>query len=572
MDILPRQLLELKNVPKDIFDEQLDALTVITEGRYDPVAFVENILGLTLYEEQKVWLWATTYTQQQKCYDLMMKKGIYFTTPENLISEIELLYTTNKHILAVANQIGKTFLASLKHIWSLFYKVGIRVNAEHLDMAEYKTLNISPHSDQSHKCFEYVQRILRGELVYYDPISNSTKVNKLHPVIEGFQTGQNENLGELKFGNGAIFYSKSSAQDKATSRAGEQFGLITFDECAQSRHLMSEITMLQSRLIRYGYSFDLVSSPEVEKPSHQAYYRLVKKGSALKDGWFALTNIGLLKNVYIHPEQKQKAIDDITSTDKIKAIQMLEGRFVSAGKRFIPMEAVNQLFNHNGRVRKLEMGLPGRKYLLVADWGMSDTGDPSWFFVLDWTDFVTENRVDIVHHEIIKGGSPTMQLTALRVIYQNFGGNGEKDGEGNTIWEPCIFVTDTNSMGGVMIKKMLWDLKPVSFDSHGSQKDQMLAELHNALNWKRDFEYDDDGNVIERNPDFGKIRSYYIEELEEQLGSYNIIDDKKLETDAVMSLGMGIWYLEKKIPKKPQQRMALNPLSRYNQIRSNSSL
>lgn len=560
---------QLKQLPSNLLQEQFDIIRLVAEGRADPVLFVEKVIGLTLYPEQKVWLWATTHTQKQKCYDLMMELGIVFSTRENLINDIELVYQHSKHVLAVANQIGKTFLAALKHIWSLFYKIGIRVNAEHLDMAEYKTLNISPHSDQSYKCYEYVQRMLRGELVYFDPHTSSTMVNKLHPLIEGFLVGHNDNLGELKFANGSLFYSKSSGQDKATGRAGEQFGLITFDECAQSRHLQSEITMLLSRLIRYGYCFDLVSSPESEKPSHQAYYRLVKKGSKLQDGWFGLTNISLDKNVYIHPEQKEKAKEDIRTTDIAKYKQMVQGLFVSTGARFLALEVVAKMFEHGGRLSKIQVGVKGRKYLLIADWGMSDTGDPSWFFVLDYTDYLTDDRIDLVYHEKVQGGSPAMQLAALRIIFQNFGGHGEKDSEGNVTWEPVRFITDTNSMGGVMIKKMLADLHPISFDSHGGIKDQMLAALHGALNFKREYEVNAvSGDITEKNLNFGKIRSYYIEELEEQLGSYQV-EDSKLEQDAVMTLGMGVWYLEKKIPKKPQRVLSLNPLSRYNQVTGN---
>ncbi len=562
------QLLQLKQFPKEVMGEQLEVLSKIVRWREDPVAFVEEALGLSLYDEQKVWLWASTHTQKEKCYRLMTERVIYFSTPEGLITDIDKLYNITKHILATANQIGKTFMAALKHIWSLFFKIGIRVSAEHIDMAEYKTLNISPHSDQSHKCFEYVQRILRGELVYYDPRTDSTKVNKVDDIVAGFLVGQNANLGELKFANGAIFYSKSAAQDKATARAGEQFGLITFDECAQSLHLMSEITMLQSRLIRYGYSFDLVSSPEVEKPSHQTYYRLVKQGMKLENGWFSLTNIGLDANVYIHPEQKEKAKEDIRSTDIQKYKQMIEGKFVSTGNRFLALEVVAQIFLKDRPVRMIEQGLPGRKYLLIADWGFSDTGDPSWFFVLDWTDFL-EGKVDIVYHLKLVGANPTMALATLRVIFQNFGGFGKLDAEGNVEWHPVKFITDTNSLGGIMIKKMLFDLKPISFDAHGGQKDQMLAELHNSLNFERKYDVNQEtGDVIEHNPSFGKVRSYYIEELEEQLGSYQI-DDKKIEQDAVITLGMGIWYLERKIPKKPQQKIGLNPLGRYNQIRGN---
>lgn len=548
--------------------KQLDAVAIVTQGREDPVLFLEKALGLNFYPQQKIWLWATTHTQKEKCYRLMREMNIFFTTPDDLISQMDTLYGFDKHILAVANQIGKTFLTACKHIWSLYFKIGIRVSPQHFMTAEYKTLNISPHSDQSSKGLEYVERIIRGEMIFYDEKTNTTRANEVHPVIEGFLVGKNENLGELRFANGSFFYSKSSGQDKGTSRAGEQFGYISFDECAQSRHLNTEIAMLLSRLIRYGYSFDLISSPEVEKPSHQAYYRLVKKGGKLEDGWFALTNIGFDTNTFIHPDQKEKAKESLRSTDIQKYKQMIEGKFVMTGNRFLPLQAVERLFNHGGRLRRLQQGIPGRKYLLCADWGMSDTGDASWFFVLDWTDYIRLNRIDIVAHEKVVGGSPTMQLAALRIMYQNFGGDGEKDSEGNVVWEKVLFISDTNSLGGVMIKKMLFDLHPLSFGSHGGQKDQMLAAVQATLTFGRDFTVDEvTGEIVEKNPDYGKVRSYFIEELEEQLGSYKV-EDTKIEQDAVMSLGMGLWYLEKRIPKTPDKKMALNPLSRYNSLRS----
>jgi hypothetical protein len=244
---------------------------------------------------------------------------------------------------------------------------------------------------------------------------------------------------------------------------------------------------------------------------------------------------------------------------------MIEGKFISMGTRFFPIECVSQIFSRE-IVERIESGIAGRKYLLIADWGMSNTGDPSWFFVLDYTDYLSDNKIKLVSHQKIVGGSPTMQLATLRVIYQNFGGGGKKDDEGNVIWHPVIFITDTNSLGGIIIKKMLFDLHPVSFDSHGNQKDQMLASLNEVVNFNREFVITSTGDLIENNPDFGKLRSYFIEELEEQMGGYQV-DDKKIEQDAVMTLGMGIWYLERRIPKNINQKIDLNPNSRYNEIR-----
>jgi len=50
------------------------------------------------------------------------------------------------------------------------------------------------------------------------------------------------------------------------------------------------------------------------------------------------------------------------------------------------------------------------------------------------------------------------------------------------------------------------------------------------------------------------------------MGGYQV-DDAKIEQDAVMTLGMGVWYLERKIPKKTNLKIDLNPNSRYNEIR-----
>ena len=77
-------------------------------------------------------------------------------------------------------------------------------------------------------------------------------------------------------------------------------------------------------------------------------------------------------------------------------------------------------------------------------------------------------------------------------------------------------------------------------------KDEMLFLLARAMTYGRKIETLGDGRIQELCPDFGKIRSYYIPELEEQLSNYRI-EDKKLEQDEVMALGLAIWYCEKKL-------------------------
>lgn len=561
---------DLAKAKRTLSKNQIEILRLVAEGRLDPVFFGQATLGLKFYDEQKIWLWASTKTQKEKCIETAKK--INFAYNENDFDSIEdyfeRVYTeVDQHILCTANQIGKTFLTAVKHCWSLYYKIGRTASGNQNFMKmEYKTLNVSPHSDQSAKCKEYVENLFKGQLVYFNPITKTLEANNVHPVVSGFILGGNANLGELICKNGSIFYSKSTGQDKGTSRAGEQFGYISYDECAQSRHLQEELPMLQSRILRYGYCFDLISSPEAGKPSHLYYSRLVKDGHKLEEGktWWSFTGISFEDNIFIAEEQKQKSMKRIMDTDPEKAKQMLRGLFITTGDKLLSLELVKQIFDAGPKKPQMEYGEPGRKYLITADWGMSDTGDNSAFFVIDYTDMQTQNIVHIVNHEVIKGGSPTMQFTRLRIMFENFGGHGLKDDAGNWRVHPVKVVTDSNSLGGVIIKKMISELKPYGFGSKGGQKDQMIAEAYNMLNFKREFEIDKStGDIHEKNKSFGMVRSYYIPKLEEQLGVYKV-DDEKIEQDLVVSLFMGLWFLRKKIPSSKIQKLDINPNSGYN--------
>jgi hypothetical protein len=558
----------MSNQNKQLTPDQREALQTIAKGRKDIVYFAEKMLGINFYDEQRIWMWASTKTNRSAC--IALAEDIDFDLPE-MFQDHDQYFTAlyagiDQHILCTANQIGKTFLTAIKHCWSNYYKIGRNVVGDKFESMEYKTLNVSPHSDQANKCKEYVEMLFMGQVVFYSPEEDMLVSNQVHQAVEGFVSGGNKSIGELTFANGAIFYSKSTGQDKGTARAGEQFGYISYDECAQSRHLKDELPMLQSRVIRYGYSFDLISSPEAGKPSHLYYSRLVKKGMKLDGTWWGFTGIPLDKNKFIPEKQREKAKKRIEDTDPEKAKQMLRGLFISTGEKFISMEVVQQIFDKS--VQQLDEGIKGNRYLITADWGMADTGDKTVFYVLDYTEWWTKKKIKIVYEEVIQGGSPTMQFATLRVLFDKFGGHGSKDNEGEWETYPVKLVTDSNSLGGTIIKKMIKELKPYGFGSKGGQKDEMLAISYNLLNYERDFKsHPLEATVIENNPDFGVLRSFYIPELEEQLGIYKI-DDTKIEQDRVMSLFMGLYYIKKKLPQQPNAKLDLNMNTNYNNMRS----
>lgn len=530
----------LSDEEKERFVELIEK---VSRGRNDIIYFSEELLGIPLNKFQKRFLKRST-TPRSKW------REVFDNIPDTFEDIGGMLF--GKNIACPSNQIGKTVMISIKHIWMCYYKIGLDLDGKLIDQAYYSTLNISPHSRQVKQCYQYVEEILEQKFIIN--IEQKKSINELHPLLKDFRVGGNKNLGELRFSNKSIFYSVPVGQDQGASLAGGQFAYISYDECAQSLHLRNELgAKILSRLIKYGVCLDLISTPEVDSPSHQYYMHIMRVGLAMADGWYTETGI-LDDNEFIPKEQRERIKVDLLSTDPNKYRQVVMGDFITGGKRFFDAAEIENLW-------KLDSKQPCKKnhsYLLVADWGMADTGDPSVFKILDYTDYLKSGKIKIVSHEEIKGGSPQMQFALLRTLYEEYTW-ARDDG---TEKQP-IFLMDAEALGGVLIKKLLVNLKPKAFSI---DKDEALFMLKKEMSLGRKFEISEvDGSTIEHNPEFGSIESYYIEELNEQLGTYHI-EDKKLKKDYVMTLMMGISYIIKKIPKGQVKKVEMNTLAGYNAI------
>ncbi len=322
-----------------------------------------------------------------------------------------------------------------------------------------------------------------------------------------------------------------------------------------SLHLRDELpAKIQSRLLDSGGPMDIIGTPEVDKPSHVYYQRIVKYGLKLKDGFFTMIG-GIANNIFIGENEKNSILASIKQTDKEKYRQVAFGDFVSTGAKLFPNAAIEQLWEN---YQPIEMGMPGHKYIIGVDWGFSDTGDPSVFYVIDITELMNflnkKPPVDGVHYRIafkesVKGASPYAALARLKILQMDF--------------NDADIIHDSSSMGGIIISKMLKEMRVRhlhDFSISRAPKDDMLFYLVLCLTEGRKISTDEDGKITELNKNFGKIRSFVIPELEEQLGNYRV-DDKKLEQDEVMALGMAIWYCEKKIAKHQTKVFDINLLA-----------
>jgi len=505
----------------------------VAHGRKDPVFFGEYFLGIHFHPSQKIWLWLTTKTRIADAYELAMVEGIALPPLEDMMTHNFL-----KNILCPANRFGKTFVTSIKHIWYNFYKIGCHGQPSYIHDIRYSTLNISPHSLQVDAAYRYIVDIFNDKLIY----EWEGEKRRNHCRIKTFLVDHKQVKREIIFNNNSSIKGVPTGEDQASSLAGTQFFYISYDEAPQSLHLRQELpAKIQSRLIDSGGPLDIIGTPEVDKPSHAYYQRIVKQGIELKKGFFTL--LGKLDdNIFIGKEEKRSTLEAIRQTDPEKYRQVAFGEFVNSGAKLLPTIAIDKMWDEE---YKIEMGKPGHLYIIGVDWGFSDTGDPTVFYVVDYTELMKllENKKTeinkilyrIAFRESIKGGSPYTVLARLKILQQDF--------------NEAKIIHDSSSMGGVIIKKMLKEMHVqhlYDFTIARSPKDEMLFLLARALTYGRKTETTSDGRVKELCPEFGKIRSYYIPELEEQLSNYRM-EDKKLEQDEVMSLGMAIWYCEKKL-------------------------
>lgn len=520
--------------------EFLALLQKIERGRDDIPYFATEMLGMELTPFQREFL-DRTGTPRNEWY------GKYPDVPADAGSG--LLY--GKNIAYPGNQSGKTVMIAIKHIHFNFYKKGLELDEVLVDEAKYKTLNVSPAARQTRQCYQYVKEILTEEFLIKKS-GAPARMNRLHPILKDFLIGENVTLGELRFRNKSIMYSVPTGHDQASSLAGGQFGYISYDECSQSLHLETELgAKILSRLISYGVCLDLVSTAEVDSKSQQFYLRIVNQGLRYEAGYWSLCG-SFTSNQFISEEQKKMIMDELLKTDKARYRQVVFGDFVSAGGRFFDPRVIERMF----RLKAKSRAVPGRKYLMVSDWGMADEGDPSVHFVLDYTDWFDGGTMKLVADEEMKGGSPHMQFALARTLYDAY----TYVMPGDEHETRPVYVMDAAALGGVTIKKLMANLQPRGFDI---EKDEALLMLKKVMEEDRDFyESDADGAVIEKNPNYGRLECYYVESLSEQLSLYQL-EDGNLKQDHVMTLMMGVAWIYKKV-KRRGKPVDINPLASNN--------
>ena len=338
----------LKSSPEHLQSGIKDTALMIARGRKDPILFGQEMLGLQFHDSQKIWLWITTKTQIRKAVELAIKEEIQLPLIEDYKTALDIdaivkIFENHdflKNVLCPSNRFGKTFVTAVKHCWYNFYKIGMHGDPKQIRTARYSTLNISPHSLQVDAAYRYIIDIFQDKFVYWwdgKRVRNNCR-------IKSFLKSYKQQKREILFTNNAYVKGVPTGEDQASSLAGTQFFYISYDEAPQSLHLRDELpAKIQSRLIDSGGPMDIIGTPEVDKPSHAFYFRIVKKGLKIEDGFFTLLGT-LMNNVFIRDEEKNKVLQSIRETDEEKYRQVAFGDFISTGAKLFPTPVIEQMF------------------------------------------------------------------------------------------------------------------------------------------------------------------------------------------------------------------------------------
>lgn len=510
-----------------------------------PIAFADLMLGVKLHKGQEEW---------------------------------ENNSTKTINILRPGNRFGKTFVAAVKHGWHGMCKPllnGKVMSVEEWRRIEYNTLNFGPTYELGRGALQVCRELFQGNMLV--PVCPSCDLHRIGKKDKYIFTCDNclmefpepqwrTNKSLLK--DWAIIDDRADAQvmpfiefktgarmlGRSMSEMGVAFKMrklayVTGDECGDIPDIwiFTNNTLLM-RVVDFGGQIDLVGTPQPEGHDYMTMIEMAEEDMSKpdwkKNGMFYTQKGTTYENVSL----PRRAIEEIEKiADPVMREQIIRGEHVETGEKYFGHKRIQNAVLKD--IELLEFALPGRKYITVADYagGESVWADYTVIMVIDYTD----EPYKIVYFNRFKGGDMPipMQYSLTEDVTMRFGGKGK-------------LIIDSSALGGKNAMAFLGHLNPISAEygptKSSTLKANMLATLKIAFDGgqsetrKRIREKNEQGDWADRTMDWGLIRFSEILPLINELQNYKM-DDTKLRTDCVMTLAMGIHWIEMRRVKQTRK-------------------
>jgi len=538
---------------------------ILRRGQNDPAYFAENILGVRLHPGQKFFL--------------------------------RLFLIFKKLVFAPSNQYGKSFMVAVIHIWAAFYKFNLKgwdedeswITNKGLVFQKYKTVNMAPRLEQASQVYEYILLILQSQF-FWDNDPDGVKSDYIHNecrlqnfLIEPLKLPSRYLVSgkPIIYSNGAETKIVCTKGDKGAMIQGQQFGLISMDECALEPGLEDMVmARLPSRLVKHDGTLCLISTAdadaqesgaESQSNTYEFYEKLVMTGmnntepyhSLFAELWEekgsrSITDIlneikskageetdtwksflgKMTDNIFLSKKIIAKKRKEIEEDSPEMAQQIFEGIFVGNVGKYFNADAVKNLFSGDWETQEAKSG---RTYCIGCDFAAGKVFY-TVYTVCDITDW-RDGFVPIVKIIRYRGNSknPQNQIQELIELAEEY--------------NDADVAIDASSLGGSVIQSYLDTINtfPNGFRAEG--KKELMFALRKFLLYNNN-----EGKFRAPAPD-GKLNADPFMALKRELNAYRE-DDKRLIKDCVMSLGLVAWRLEQLVQEDDVPIMTyFDPLS-----------
>lgn len=382
-----------------------------------------------------------------------------------------------------------------------WYHVGIQQETAELVHREISMMLSGNHSAQKGNGCPLTKEL--GQIAVLDKKYRGEYLwIKFHPVV----------------GGASIHF--RTTQEKAKALLGKDMNGISFDEAAFEPHLVEIYQeVFNLRRLSTGGPLHFIGTPTEGIGDYSDLWEMGNPENPSRDEQFISFRLSTRDNVGYGLDQSN--FDAIVRQQAEYLIpQNVDGYFIESRDSYYSSQSVEGCFQPDAdRERAPEKG---HRYIQGCDPGISS--DATWTVVLDYTDRTRLVGVRARKRE----GKQTIPAVVNMVrenslLYQQDGAF-------------CTTIVDETGLGGRLFRQEFNIIKPLrgyDFGGTKSKKLILLATLKSIMD-KRLL-------VLPRgNP---------WDELRRQLLSYKL-DDKKLDTDAVMALAMAVWYASRN-PEKP---------------------
>lgn len=468
------------------------------------------------------------------------------------------------NILRPGNKFGKSIIGGLKHLYHHFTKInlkGIYHTTQEWKKFQYDTLNFGPGYEQAREILRMARDIAQGNIRISVEFQKKYGVTNKSILKDWFIARDHSDalqLPYIEFISGGRLLGRSY-DDMGAAFKMKGVAFISGDEVADIPELwtFTNGTLLPRGVAFPNFAIDYYGTPQPDGHDYMRMIEMAEEEMQRKD--WAQTGMFYVQkgSMYQNPFLDKQTVDRVNSiADETMKKQIIDGEYVETGNKYFGYERVQNAVDDS--LQLIEKGLPGRKYLVCCDFagGESYWADYTVIGVLDYT----EEPYRLKFFRRFKGGDIPipMQYKLVEEVYFAFKGTNEGDFK----FKPTSvkLIIDSSALGGKNALAFLRHLNPIQFDMTPTMKAEMLSTLKIALDggesetFRRKTKVLADGTIFDENPTWGILRIPNILEIISELQNYKL-DDKKIRTDIVMMLGMGVHYLEMRRPKQPKNRM-----------------